>query len=182
MFVLLDYVIIIIFSATAPNYTILIFTIHCLTVDIKHIFIFFYQSSFRDKFVDVDKDIGALIHETCGDEGFYGFRPSPRFPDGKLGIFQVKYHFAAKATVTLISASTIMLRDWAKAHSDIRIDLNFPGIGYGGLSVGAVEPFVKMLPDNVHVWRFPTSEGYTPTEEDRQEGIRECWDFADGMP
>ena len=144
----------------------------------------------RDKFKDVDKDIGAFIYEICGSEGLYGFRPSPNFPQGKLGIFQVKYHYADKASLTLIHASTVMLRDWAKEHSDIRIDMNYPGIGYGGLSIITVEPFVQMLPDNVHVWRFEKPkvvkpkkiQGYTPTPDDFVEMVNEVWDFADGMP
>jgi len=67
------------------------------------------------------------------------------------------------------------LAEWAIAHPDCRIDLNFPGIGNGRLSPDQVLPLIKQLPDNVHVWRYrPCGEANrsskTPGREDQRAG------------
>jgi hypothetical protein len=67
--------------------------------------------------------------------------------------FMVKDHWANKASLDIIKQSVFRLRygfDW----EDARIDLNFPGIGNGGLSREEVLPLLTNLPDNIHVWEY----------------------------
>jgi hypothetical protein len=81
----------------------------------------------------------------------YGFVKLPRYP--KLGLFQVKYHYAQRASLDLIQLSTNMLKEYALQHPE-RIDLNYPGIGNGGLNKRDVYPIISQLPDNVHIWQY----------------------------
>jgi len=52
-----------------------------------------------------------------------------------------------------------MLKAYAFKTPTKIIHLPFPGIGFGGLSVEAVEPLLRVLPDNVCVWRRRKSVG-----------------------
>jgi len=71
-----------------------------------------------------------------------------------IGILQVKHHFADDATPSLIKFSIDTLARFAVDFPDKRFDVNFPGIGNGGLAYDDVLPLLKNLPDNVHVWTF----------------------------
>jgi len=101
------------------------------------------------RFPGVDKYFGTEItlweKRFNGDE--YGFICHPTLP---IGIFQVKYHFKCKASTRLIRMSTLMLGRYSKGG--MRIAMNFPGIGYGGLTRSVVLPLICELPDNVEVW------------------------------
>lgn len=68
-----------------------------------------------------------------------------------IGAFQVKRHFRSKAEPDLIVTSTEMLAYYAQAHPAIAFIMNFPGIGFGGLSEKDVMPLISHLPDNVIV-------------------------------
>ena len=75
------------------------------------------------------------------------------------GCFMVKDHWMEKAKLSLIKDSCLDLCDIldsvAVVHdSPIRVDLNFPGIGNGGLPREDVLPIIEQLPDNVHVWEY----------------------------
>lgn len=70
----------------------------------------------------------------------------------KFGAFQVKYSFSQPAETNIIAASCACLFLHICKHPNIRIDLNFPGVGYGNLPVSEVWPIVSKLPDNVHIW------------------------------
>lgn len=77
--------------------------------------------------------------------------------DIHLGIFQVKYHFKDQADLSLIEWSCQDLREKALANPERTVRLNFPGIGWGGRTVGAVKPILeKYFSDvpNVEVWTF----------------------------
>lgn len=75
--------------------------------------------------------------------------------DGQLlGWFRVKDHFIRQARTDIIRASVRHLAVAAKGFD--RVDLNFPGIGNGGLSREEVLPLLVALPDNVHIWEFET--------------------------
>lgn len=100
----------------------------------------------RDRFPGIDLKIGGRIAETGSRYGLILGR--------KLGLFQVKHHFKEKADPDLISLSSRMLHEYAASHPGKRIDLNFPGIGNGGLVVRQVKPLIDTLPDNVHIWTY----------------------------
>jgi len=71
---------------------------------------------------------------------------------GNIGAFQVKRHFGDKAELSLIGYSCIeLMRDIDECE---RVDLNFPGIGAGGLKREQVLPIISELPDCVHVWEL----------------------------
>lgn len=56
--------------------------------------------------------------------------------------------------IRLIRYATECLIDYAMNRPDLRIALNYPGIGLGQLNKSDVEPIVKMLPDNVTIWEL----------------------------
>ncbi len=73
--------------------------------------------------------------------------------------FQVKYHCKDAAQLNLIRYSTTCLFSWLVENlafhpTGIRIDMNYPGIGNGGLTKAQVEPIISLLPDLVHVWEY----------------------------
>lgn len=75
--------------------------------------------------------------------------------DGQdVGYFMVKRHWAAKAELPIIEASVDNLWKWIEELAWERIDLNFPGIGNGGLDRELVLPIIQQLSDNVHVWEY----------------------------
>jgi hypothetical protein len=71
---------------------------------------------------------------------------------GRLGIFQVKYHYSEKAKLELVAYSCGALSELAQSGFADDFALNFPGIGLGKLSPKLVLPFVQTLPQNVDVW------------------------------
>jgi len=101
----------------------------------------------RDKIPELAYILGDRIKE------------SPKYgliieEDLGLGVFQVKYHFSDNADLDLIRFSCGILSEYANTHLDKKIHMNYPGIGYGHLSRESVEPIIRELPDNVHVWSF----------------------------
>ena len=97
------------------------------------------------------KFLGMIIANDCGHLGDYYL-----IGDGimRVGVFQVKRHFKSPAALDIINHSARTLVSWATASPQLTFNLNYPGIGYGRLTVGEVEPLLQYLPDNVHVWRF----------------------------
>lgn len=107
----------------------------------------------RDSIEGIDKTLGEKIRGSCGHLGVYGTMPADP-EESRIVAFQVKKHFKDKASVDLIEKSTSDLSRIAKKHPNQRFDLNFPGIGNGGLDVEDVKHLVTNLPQNVRVWRF----------------------------
>ena len=105
----------------------------------------------KDLFEGLPLALGNKIEKRCGHLGTYGIFPSGQ---NKIVAFQVKTHFKNDAELGLIENSAGQLSKVAKKYSDKRFDLNFPGIGWGGLNEEKVKPILKPLPDNVHIWRF----------------------------
>ena len=104
----------------------------------------------RDRFPGIDKALAAGVKHL----GYYGLSAAVGPDFQTIVALQVKYHFADKATLELITASTNTLNAWSRRFNDRRYDMNFPGIGYGGLAYDDVLPIVETLPNNVHVWTF----------------------------
>jgi len=95
---------------------------------------------------DIDRIFGRMILDTCGHLGTYGL-----LMNGKYGAAQVKHHFRNKADLALIAFSMAFLADEAKTNRYI-YNINYPGIGNGGLDKDSVRPILDILPDNVYVW------------------------------
>lgn len=107
----------------------------------------------RDRFPGLDLRLGKAITKT-GDP--YGIIISPdweKWPAKKLGIFQVKSHYASPADLELIQISADMLMMIATTLPNTQIHLNYPGIGNGHLLIGQVAPLIANLPETVHIWR-----------------------------
>lgn len=99
----------------------------------------------RDTYPGIDQVIGAAIQHMGTYNVIIG---------GKIGVFQVKYHFKDAADLALITASTAALASIATSNPAKIYALNFPGIGNGKLSYNSVKPVVDLLPDNVQIWTF----------------------------
>ena len=95
----------------------------------------------------IDRVFGKMISETCGHLGRYGLLFHHRF-----GALQVKYRFDEKARIELIEFSLGKLAGIAKESPNSRFNINYPGIGNGGLRKPEVSPFLDLLPQNVYVW------------------------------
>jgi hypothetical protein len=80
--------------------------------------------------------------------GFIG-----KYEETSIYWFMVKNHWKEEASLNIIRESVFQLQygfDWR----DIRVDLNFPGIGNGRLNRQSVLPLLKELPDNIHIWEY----------------------------
>lgn len=111
----------------------------------------------RDRFSGLDAALGRRILTVCGNQGQYGLLVSPRWPQAKLGAFQVKRHYSQSASLELIQHSVAALYAWCAAHPDAQIALNFPGIGNGRLRREDVLSIVMQLPDQVSVWEYSSA-------------------------
>jgi len=102
-----------------------------------------------DRFPGIDLRIGRKVLNKCFHGRTYGFVHSH-----KIGVFQVKQHFKETASPAIIEYSTKCLCIFAEKHKDEQIHMNYPGIGFGKLKKKNVAPIIKVLPDNVHIWRY----------------------------
>ena len=104
------------------------------------------------RFPNCDRVFGSMVNShLCA----YGILIHPDRGSPILAAFQVKTHWADLADLTLIEKSVTVLdrlarRDW----KHLKVGLNFPGIGNGGLKEVDVLPLLKRLPDNVSVWKL----------------------------
>lgn len=106
----------------------------------------------KQRFPGLSRALGQQILKTCGSLGSYGLLISSRWPEAKLGAFQVKTDPHQSASLGLIQKSTTALCAWCKEHPQASVHLNFPGIGYGGLLREKVLPIVEQLPETVCIW------------------------------
>ena len=77
----------------------------------------------------------------------------------RVGYFMVKHHWRDNAQLDIIEKSVNELISYHTLRDGSgrvvgRYDLNFPGIGNGGLKREDVLPILMQLPDNVHVWEY----------------------------
>lgn len=102
----------------------------------------------KNKLPGIDRYLGQLIN------GLYGLITIDHFKPQKIGAFQVKFHYRDKAQIELIRYSTSRLQRYIDTYNLARVDLNYPGMGYGHLSESEVMPVIAILPDCVHIWRL----------------------------
>lgn len=102
----------------------------------------------RDRFPGLDEELARVV---IAEGPEYGFVSLPLLD---VSIFQVKHHWKDKADPWLIEKSVNMLTEHAKANPEMRFDINYPGIGNGGLAKWIIENQIDLLPDNVHVWEL----------------------------
>lgn len=106
----------------------------------------------RGKVPEVPKKAGVII-KMRPDGDRYGLIVMT-VGGHKVGLFQVKDHFKDAASVGLIRNAAVKLAVWCQTNVGVTVNLNFPGIGYGRLERGQVEPLLTCLPDSVHIWSF----------------------------
>ena len=99
----------------------------------------------------IDYEFGKMILEKCGHLGRYGLLLYRGY-----GALQVKYRFNEKANLELIKFSLGKLASVANKSPRYWFNVNFPGIGNGGLNKVDVLPLLEVLPRNVYVWRKET--------------------------
>ncbi len=101
---------------------------------------------------EIAKGLGGYIKTLSGGHlGVYGLVLWSKH--SYMGAFQVKQHYQDKAQLALIGFSCIKLMEYLKHNTGIRrVNLNFPGIGYGRLDRSQVLPIISELPDIVHIW------------------------------
>ena len=96
----------------------------------------------------IDLAFGELIHTFCKHLGRYGLIFYDRY-----GAFQVRYRFNDKARTDLIRFSAAALKTAAVNNPKELFNINYPGIGNGGLKEYEVRPILEVLPENVCVWK-----------------------------
>jgi hypothetical protein len=99
----------------------------------------------------IDYRFGNAIGEACGHIGEYGLVVDT---DTKLAAFQVKYTWYRDAIPGLIAYSVTELNAYIVAHRLKNVQLNFPGIGNGGLARCEVLPLILSLPMSVTIWEI----------------------------
>jgi hypothetical protein len=116
---------------------------------------------------DIEYQCGAQV-AACAVDGVYGFLPiRPSQPEKRIvgfGLFQTQINWDESPDPGLIKYSMECLRQFAEDHSSLKIRMNFPGVGNGGLAVEEVAPILIPLPPTVTVCHqgeiqrsFPTS-------------------------
>lgn len=108
----------------------------------------------KRRYPKLAKSAGDWLTKNGLVNDFYGIMVD--IMDGPLGLFQVKYHFADQADLSIISNSCQMLADWISETQLEKVNINYPGIGAGRLMKSQVSPILeqhlKDLP--VTVWEY----------------------------
>jgi hypothetical protein len=104
----------------------------------------------RDRFKGLDLALGRRIEHLST----YGLLVSEKWPERKIGAFQVKWDYRTHADLGLIGYSVARVEQFIIDNVVMTVHLNFPGIGYGNLERKDVLPIIEKLPNNVHVWEY----------------------------
>ena len=101
----------------------------------------------KERFPMFPELLGNKIKAIDKVDKWYGVLTSPNY---RIGAFQTKDDWRLPSKLELIEYSTEMLIQIASNYE--RIDMPVPGCQNGGLQYKDVEPIIKRLPDNVHIW------------------------------
>lgn len=104
----------------------------------------------RDRFPGIDVVAGKIIVDLYD----YYLVHIGVYDNQNLFAFQVKHEYHNKAELDLIRRSSYKLFGKILFCGIERVDLNFPGIGNGGLRREEVLSIISLLPDTVHVWEL----------------------------
>lgn len=110
----------------------------------------------RDTYPGLDRVFGDMIKMKPTAHLLWAEIQSTSVVDSNqyIGWFKVKHHWSHDADRSLIQASTDALAELARRKKEYRFHMNFPGIGNGHLSYGAVLPILQELPDNVRIYKI----------------------------
>lgn len=107
----------------------------------------------KEKFPSIPFDFGEQRRKMFLNTYNVGYIGT--YEDQDVWYFMVKDHWANKARLDIISNACAEIKTWVSfSEKGERIDLNFPGIGNGGLTREEVLPIIETLPNNVHVWEY----------------------------
>lgn len=100
--------------------------------------------------VDIPQIAGDLITKQKMPS-IYGFVHS-----GKLGFMQVKNHYSETGSLLLLNYGLKQLADYCEANPNKRVDMPFPCVGLGGLTIEEVKPLLdSLLKDTqVNIWHL----------------------------
>lgn len=103
---------------------------------------------------DLERECGQVVAQNAqgGVFGFLAVRPAR--PEDRLigfGLFQTRYNWNEGADPDLIRYSMSCLRMYMEDNPGLKIRMNFPGIGRGGMPVEEVSPLLIPLPDQVTI-------------------------------
>ncbi len=65
----------------------------------------------------------------------------------------MKYAWMDEADVSLIAYSCASLKNYLGQHPGLRVRMNYPGVGNGGLTYAQVEPVLSGIKDMVTICR-----------------------------
>lgn len=71
-----------------------------------------------------------------------------------LAMLATKKHFSERSSIKLIREGVTVLRNECLIREEKIFNLNFPGIGLGGLKKEEVLPIIEELPSNCIVWEM----------------------------
>jgi hypothetical protein len=101
---------------------------------------------------DIEFQCGRQVQARAVD-GVYGFLPvRPSLPEQRIvgfGLFQTQVRWDEHQDPELIKYSMECLRQYSEDNSNLKIRMNFPGVGDGGLPVDEVVPLLLPLPPTV---------------------------------
>lgn len=113
------------------------------------------------RFPTIRKDFAGKLAYLRREEPFRYTGYIGSYDGQAMCYFMVKNHWKAQARLDLIDLScrSLIADNMGRGIPggymyENRIDLNFPGIGNGGLKREDVLPILQQLPDNVHVWEY----------------------------
>lgn len=102
----------------------------------------------------IDEECGSLL-EPFVREGVYGFMPvRPSRPDQKLigfGLFQTRLAWDQRPQIEIIRYSMDCLRVYLDDNPEVRVRMNYPGVGLDGLDPEDVATALIPVPENVTV-------------------------------
>jgi hypothetical protein len=116
---------------------------------------------------DIEFECGNQVQSQAVN-GVYGFLPvRPSLPEKRIvgfGLFQTQGRWDELPDTELIKYSMECLRQYSQEHSNLKIRMNFPGIGDGGLPIEEVVPLLLPLPPTVTVCHQGEVERSYPTD------------------
>ncbi len=103
----------------------------------------------KEKFPQLPYDFGKTLIQ----EGNQFIGPIGTYDTVPIWYFMVKHHWKEEADLGIIASSVYALKNHVKG-TNLRVNLNFPGIGNGKLPRDSVLYLLEDLPDNVNIWEY----------------------------
>ena len=109
-------------------------------------------SEARERIPGIERQCGqaVLAHAVSGVYGFLPVRPfRPQAKTVGFGLFQTRREWDEPADPELIRHSMECLRQYLAQYPNLKVRMDYPGIGNGDLGVEEVAPLLEPLPPKV---------------------------------